>query len=117
MMWQIISGARHKYQTRTNYYRDILHSNMGKTSEALEEIEKDVQRALPTHAFFHDGKEGVQRLRNVLSAFSWRNPHIGYCQGTNILGMFLTARHEHHRRCIFAVHVGRRNILDVVHRM
>jgi hypothetical protein len=47
--------------------------------DVLEEIEKDLQRALPSHPFFKSEK-AIGRLRNVLRAFSWRNPQIGYCQ-------------------------------------
>jgi hypothetical protein len=33
--------------------------------------------------------EDTKALRNVLVAFSRRNPYIGYCQGLNFIAFFL----------------------------
>jgi hypothetical protein len=78
-VWQILSGSKYRLIANPNYYQNLLKINYGKKTEATEEIEKDIRRALPTHSLFKT-EEGISKLRNVLTAFSWRNPHIGYCQ-------------------------------------
>lgn len=45
----------------------------------------DCHRTFPTNVFFAGDGPGVGKLRNVLVAYSWRNPVIGYCQGMNNL--------------------------------
>ncbi|PRP73475.1 hypothetical protein PROFUN_02484 [Planoprotostelium fungivorum] len=85
LLWQYLSGSRAKMIANQGYYARITEENRGKTSDAIEEIEKDVLRSLPSHPFYVQEGEGTNMLRNVLKAFSWRNPHIGYCQAMNIL--------------------------------
>ena len=43
---------------------------------------KDLDRTMPHHPFFLPGEGSkIGQLRNVLRAYSCKNPKIGYCQG------------------------------------
>lgn len=42
---------------------------------------KDLRRSLPTHPYYSEHEEGINALYNILSAYAWRNPQLGYCQG------------------------------------
>jgi len=47
-----------------------------------------LRKMLPEHCqniHISNKKKGVDELRNVLIAFSWKNPKIGYCQSLNIV--------------------------------
>jgi hypothetical protein len=46
---------------------------------AKDDIERDLNRILPKHPFYLEGG-GIEKLRNVLVAYSRRGTHIGYCQ-------------------------------------
>jgi hypothetical protein len=65
-------------------FEKVLQDNKNKHSVAIEEIEKDLNRSLPEYAAYQD-KEGIERLRRVLTAYSWKNPEVGYCQAMNIV--------------------------------
>eukprot|EP01047_Picozoa_sp_COSAG01_P065575 COSAG01_NODE_8884_length_2626_cov_11.066878_2_plen_385_part_01 len=56
--------------------------------EALEQIEKDLDRTFPSHRLFDGGAsegggQGVAVLRRLLCAFVRRNPGMGYVQSMN----------------------------------
>ena len=65
-------------------YQELLNNNKGKQSLAIEEIEKDLNRSLPEYAAYQS-PEGIARLRNVLTAYSWKNAEVGYCEAMNIV--------------------------------
>ncbi|KAA0724297.1 TBC1 domain family member 2B [Triplophysa tibetana] len=69
-----------------DYYHNLLSMANDKPNPACKQIELDLLRTLPNNKHYASPDlEGIQKLRNVLVAFSWRNPDIGYCQGLNRL--------------------------------
>lgn len=67
-----------------DYYETLLNVARDKPNPASKQIELDLLRTLPNNKHYSSPSAGgIQKLRNVLMAFSWRNPDIGYCQGLN----------------------------------
>lgn len=83
-IWELSCGSMYLRYENTGEYQKILHDNVDKQSIAVEEIEKDLNRSLPEYAAYQS-PEGIGRLRNVLTAYSWKNPQVGYCQAMNIV--------------------------------
>jgi hypothetical protein len=92
-MWQVASGAYFYSLNNDKEYSFYLEKALlckeattssnpliCKHNHAMHEIDKDIGRSFPEHPFYAT-TEAVQSLGNVLSAFSWRNLHVGYCQG------------------------------------
>jgi len=85
-IWLLCSGALYKsYCYPDDYYQNLLESHRGETNSSTDDIEKDLHRSFPKHPFFRE-KKGQDSLRNILVAYSWRNPSIGYTQSMNIVG-------------------------------
>ncbi|XP_070618998.1 TBC1 domain family member 2B isoform X2 [Erythrolamprus reginae] len=69
-----------------DHFQDLLQKALVKQNPASKQIELDLLRTLPNNKHYSSpASEGIQKLRNVLVAYSWRNPEIGYCQGLNRL--------------------------------
>ncbi|KAG7473390.1 hypothetical protein MATL_G00095280 [Megalops atlanticus] len=69
-----------------DYYESLLAVAREKQNPASKQIELDLLRTLPNNKHYASPESpGINKLRNVLLAFSWRNPDIGYCQGLNRL--------------------------------
>ncbi|KAG8880690.1 hypothetical protein FRB99_004784, partial [Tulasnella sp. 403] len=83
-MWETLSGSLFLRFANPNVYQSILKEHEGQTTMSTEEIEKDLNRSLPEYAAFQS-EEGIGALRRVLTAYSWKNPELGYCQAMNIL--------------------------------
>lgn len=83
-VWELTSGSIYERFARQGEYKRILQENEGSKTTATEEIEKDLHRSLPEYAGFQSA-EGIDSLRRVLYAFSFKNPELGYTQGLNIL--------------------------------
>ncbi len=75
-LWQLSAGAMYKAMLEPTYYADLLRDHMGKTTSVTEEIERDLRRSFPEHPVFQT-EAGVSALRNVLTAYAFRNPSIG----------------------------------------
>ncbi|XP_038640063.1 TBC1 domain family member 2B isoform X1 [Scyliorhinus canicula] len=68
------------------YFNSMLEKALEKQNPASKQIELDLMRTLPNNKHYASPtSKGIQKLRNVLLAFSWRNPDVGYCQGLNRL--------------------------------
>ncbi|KAM5292569.1 TBC1 domain family member 2B [Ctenodactylus gundi] len=75
-----------KDRAESGYFQTLLQKSLEKQNPASKQIELDLLRTLPNNKHYScPTSEGIQKLRNVLLAFSWRNPDIGYCQGLNRL--------------------------------
>ena len=74
----LYSGALNESAGKDSYYRALLEQHAGRSSSAMEEIERDLHRSLPEHPAFQS-EVGINALRRVLTAYSWRNPEIGVC--------------------------------------
>ena len=83
-IWELTSGSIYMRFAHQGEYEALLKSNEGKTSTSTEEIEKDLNRSLPEYAGYQD-PQGIETLRRVLTAYSWKNPELGYCQAMNIV--------------------------------
>ncbi|KAM0285804.1 hypothetical protein ACHAQH_001266 [Verticillium albo-atrum] len=83
-VWFECSGAAHLRVP--GYYQDLVaRSDKGLGEDVIREIKADVTRTLTHNTFFRNGAPGVQRLDDILTAYACRNPHIGYCQGMNLI--------------------------------
>ncbi|XP_012822167.2 TBC1 domain family member 2B isoform X1 [Xenopus tropicalis] len=75
-----------KDEAAPGYFQSLLQNALEKQNPASKQIELDLMRTLPNNKHYTSPtSEGIQKLRNVLLAYSWRNPDIGYCQGINRL--------------------------------
>lgn len=83
-IWEMSSGSLYTRLRCPNLYTETLSKHSGKDSLAIEEIEKDLNRSLPEYPGFQS-EEGIGRLRRVLTAYSWTNEEVGYCQAMNIV--------------------------------
>ncbi|KAG0371872.1 hypothetical protein BGX24_001058 [Mortierella sp. AD032] len=83
-IWEACSGSLYLRSMNPGEYAKLLKDNEGKMSLSLEEIEKDLNRSLPEYEAYQ-ANQGINRLRNVLSAYAWKNPDLGYCQAMNIV--------------------------------
>ncbi|KKK14566.1 hypothetical protein P175DRAFT_0501929 [Aspergillus ochraceoroseus IBT 24754] len=83
-VWEVASGSLYLRLRSPKLYAETLAKFAGQESLAIDEIEKDLNRSLPEYAGFQS-EEGIGRLRRVLTAYSWTNAEIGYCQAMNIV--------------------------------
>jgi Ca2+-binding EF-hand superfamily protein len=83
-MWELTSGSIYLRLENPTLYADTLSKFSGKESLAIDEIEKDLNRSLPEYPGFQS-EDGIGRLRRVLTAYSWVNADVGYCQAMNIV--------------------------------
>ena len=78
-LWETLSGSLYLRFENPGAYQQLLKENEGKVSTSTEEIEKDLNRSLPEYPAYQTEK-GIDTLRRVLTAYSWKNPEVGYCQ-------------------------------------
>ncbi|KAK9716831.1 GTPase activating protein (GAP) [Basidiobolus ranarum] len=83
-IWEICSGSIYLRSMNPDLYQKINDENAGKVSLSTEEIEKDLNRSLPEYPAYQTA-EGIDTLRRVLTAYSWKDPALGYCQAMNIV--------------------------------
>jgi len=83
-MWELASGSLYTRLQKPRLYTETLAKFSGRESLAIDEIEKDLNRSLPEYPGFQS-EEGIGRLRRVLTAYSWINEEVGYCQAMNIV--------------------------------
>jgi len=79
----------YEMQARHNeYYETCIVQLSLQTTRSHKDIVKDVKRTMQYHPLFQSD-DGTTRLTNILSAFSFKNPQIGYCQSMNIITAIL----------------------------
>ena len=80
-VWAECSGA--SALRIPGYYADLVSSGTD-DPVIISQIEMDINRTLTDNVFFRRGP-GVEKLNEVLLAYSRRNPEVGYCQGMNLI--------------------------------
>ena len=89
-LWLKNSGAMYEMSYNPLYYPRLLEETKFKVSKFTTQIDRDLHRTFPDEAYFSTEKN-FKVLKNILTAYSFRNPNVGYCQGMNfIAGRFLT---------------------------
>lgn len=101
-VWSECSGARDLLVP--GEYAEILSVHADDQSPVMAEIEKDVSRTFPGNVFFGGDGPGVAKLRRVLTAYSWHNPAVGYCQGMNMLVATLLLTYTDEEQAFWVLH-------------
>jgi hypothetical protein len=83
-MWETLSGSLYLRFNNPGFYEKLLADNAGRTTTSTEDIEKDLHRSLPEYAGYQS-EDGINALRRVLQAYSFKNPELGYCQVSSIV--------------------------------
>ncbi|KAJ9138625.1 TBC-domain-containing protein [Pleurostoma richardsiae] len=67
------------------YYEELASRSQDEdNADVVQQIAADIHRTLTDNIFFRKGP-GVQKLNEVLLAYSRRNRDVGYCQGMNLI--------------------------------
>ena len=83
--WLIATGAKEDIKNNPNYYNNILNNFPKEIPDLYEnQINLDLNRTFPEDEFFQK-EENLNKLKNILLAFSRRNISIGYMQGFNFI--------------------------------
>ncbi|RAL17035.1 TBC domain-containing protein [Aspergillus homomorphus CBS 101889] len=87
-VWSECSGA--SSMRVPGYYDDLVRGVGGSDPDpsVVSQIDMDINRTLTDNVFFRKGP-GVAKLKEVLLAYSRRNPEVGYCQGMNLIAASL----------------------------
>ncbi|KAL2822965.1 hypothetical protein BJX63DRAFT_2716 [Aspergillus granulosus] len=87
-IWSECSGA--SSMRVPGYYDDFVKGIGGcnPDTSVVAQIDMDINRTLTDNVFFRKGP-GVSKLKEVLLAYSRRNPEVGYCQGMNLIAASL----------------------------
>lgn len=97
-LWVQLSVAGHKraeQQDHSDYYAEMvcrsarLSASEGMLSNALEDLEKDLDRTFPGHPLFSGDGPGQLAMRRMLGAYAFRNDSVGYCQSMNFVAAAL----------------------------
>ncbi|KAK4058097.1 hypothetical protein OIO90_000836 [Microbotryomycetes sp. JL221] len=83
-MWELTCGSMFLRLHNPGVYEKLLKDNAGRRSASTDDIEKDLHRSLPEYAAYQDTL-GIDTMRRVLTAYSWSNPALGYCQAMNLI--------------------------------
>lgn len=83
-IWLEITGANAQLRDNAGYYALLLAWKGATETQFSVQIDKDLRRTYPEEEFLST-PGAMQSLRNVLVAYSWRNPSVGYCQGMNFI--------------------------------
>ncbi|GAM18618.1 hypothetical protein SAMD00019534_017930 [Acytostelium subglobosum LB1] len=94
-VWMRCSGAYLRLASNPDEYYTILKVYNGKSSVATKQIKMDIRRTFPEHKYLNSPKY-MEQLSNVLTAYSWRNPTVGYCQSMNFLAGYLLIHMSEH---------------------
>ena len=82
-VWAECSGA--SALRVPGYYDDLISQDSSLDDPVIvSQIKMDINRTLTDNIFFRRGT-GVQKLEDVLLAYSRRNKEVGYCQGMNMI--------------------------------
>lgn len=83
-VWSECSGA--SALRVPGYYDDLVKGVVLPVPDpsVVAQIDMDIHRTLTDNVFFRKGP-GVEKLKEVLLAYSRRNPEVGYCQGMNLI--------------------------------
>lgn len=82
-VWAECSGA--SALRVPGYYDDLISQDSSLDDPVIvSQIKMDINRTLTDNIFFRRGT-GVQKLEEVLLAYSRRNKEVGYCQGMNMI--------------------------------
>jgi hypothetical protein len=84
-IWAECSGA--KALRVPGYYEDLVNrprEDSENESQNIVQIRADITRTLTDNIFFRKGP-GVNKLYELLLAYSRRNTVVGYCQGMNLI--------------------------------
>jgi hypothetical protein len=75
-----MTGAKFLMEDNPNYYQHLKSKNINLDTKSVRQIEKDIGRTFPNEKEF-----SRLELKEVLVAYSIRNPNVGYCQGLNFI--------------------------------
>lgn len=75
--------------TRESFLASMHFPMLSQAPETIALIEFDLPRTFPTLGFFHNNGPLQESLENILQAFAYHKPEVGYVQGMSYLAAML----------------------------
>ncbi|KAF9181947.1 GTPase-activating protein [Haplosporangium sp. Z 767] len=100
-IWQLLAKSKDTQLEAT--FAELLKS----TSSHEKQINRDMSRTFPNHAYFQSDGVGQEALFNVVKAYSLYDPEVGYCQGLSfVVGPLLLNMPEEEAFCMLVRMMG-----------